>query len=283
MAAPRVTCLICGEGAEAGAFVACAVCASVHHQDCFEFAGRCAVYGCGGRGVREVAPSAGAVLVLGAPRLMPGAVAERRLELGRGQVDFAPRVVSLEADRVQFDRSGDLGALIKALQIFGVSLGLFLLYPLIIVIGLGEQALGVHPGVLLGTWFLGFVVLATLHKLYEKAYVLDMRGRRLLERSVTLGLPRERDRCGFEDVAAVAVQGKPGRRSAWAYGLVLVLKSGRVLPLTDATSEDLEAQNENARLLAQKLDVPDLPGEARAELVVTKPLGKPPILEQRRR
>ena len=62
-------CLICGEPAAARPAVYCADCGSVHHRECFEYAGRCAVYACGGlrysatgRGGRDVT-----VLSIGAP------------------------------------------------------------------------------------------------------------------------------------------------------------------------------------------------------------------------
>jgi hypothetical protein len=49
--APRVgtpgRCLVCGGAIQKGNLVSCARCETQHHRDCFEYAGRCAIYGCG--------------------------------------------------------------------------------------------------------------------------------------------------------------------------------------------------------------------------------------------
>lgn len=58
-------CQVCGE--EARDAVACALCLTPHHPDCFEYTGRCSVYGCGGISTRALpGPEAatGAPLVL---------------------------------------------------------------------------------------------------------------------------------------------------------------------------------------------------------------------------
>jgi hypothetical protein len=40
-------CLVCSEAIQRGNLVSCARCETQHHRDCFEYAGRCAIYGCG--------------------------------------------------------------------------------------------------------------------------------------------------------------------------------------------------------------------------------------------
>lgn len=44
----ELPCRVCGDALEGSPVVACARCQTPHHADCFEWAARCAVYGCGG-------------------------------------------------------------------------------------------------------------------------------------------------------------------------------------------------------------------------------------------
>lgn len=70
-------------------------------------------------------------------------------------------------------------------------------------------------------------------------------------------------RHAFEDVAAVAVDArfwelKHGTR--WEYVVILVLKDGTVLPVSDFEEDALQTQNERARRYAEAMGVPLLVG-----------------------
>lgn len=43
-----IPCQICGDAVLPGEALACSFCATPHHRDCWDYAGRCATYGCGG-------------------------------------------------------------------------------------------------------------------------------------------------------------------------------------------------------------------------------------------
>lgn len=47
--AARGTCLVCGEDLSGRLVVSCRRCRTPHHRDCWQYNGRCAVYGCAGR------------------------------------------------------------------------------------------------------------------------------------------------------------------------------------------------------------------------------------------
>lgn len=50
----QAPCRVCGEALGEAPLVACGSCSTPHHRDCFEYLGRCAVYGCGGDAPRPV-------------------------------------------------------------------------------------------------------------------------------------------------------------------------------------------------------------------------------------
>lgn len=47
-------CGVCGEALGAARLVRCTECAKLHHQECFEYSGACARYGCGAPGGEEL-------------------------------------------------------------------------------------------------------------------------------------------------------------------------------------------------------------------------------------
>ena len=48
------SCKVCGEPIEDGPVVVCSSCNTPHHRECWEFAGVCSIYGCGGKSGRPV-------------------------------------------------------------------------------------------------------------------------------------------------------------------------------------------------------------------------------------
>jgi hypothetical protein len=46
------SCKVCGEPIQDGPVIFCATCNTPHHRECWEFAGACSIYGCGGKSGR---------------------------------------------------------------------------------------------------------------------------------------------------------------------------------------------------------------------------------------
>lgn len=53
-AAEASNCLICAQAIHDATQMACTTCETPHHKDCWEYNGRCALFGCGGTRAREV-------------------------------------------------------------------------------------------------------------------------------------------------------------------------------------------------------------------------------------
>jgi hypothetical protein len=52
----RMVCLVCGDGAVERPVVRCRLCDSPHHDECWRYNGRCAVYACGGTRKQDSEP-----------------------------------------------------------------------------------------------------------------------------------------------------------------------------------------------------------------------------------
>ncbi len=51
----RTSCRVCGEAFGEIPLVACRLCGTIHHEDCWDYAGQCSIYGCGAtRSMKEV-------------------------------------------------------------------------------------------------------------------------------------------------------------------------------------------------------------------------------------
>lgn len=98
------------------------------------------------------------------------------------------------------------------------------------------------------------------------SYIISNEKKVILYRRSIMGTDTDTHLCSFSDVAFVAVSGGiniSAKSRSWSYPIVLILKSGNIIPLTSGTPGygALEASNYSGKQFADHLGAEFFPGE----------------------
>lgn len=295
---PHPVCQVCGEAVSVDAAVACAGCQTLHHPDCWEWAGRCSTYGCGA--------AEGRALEAGEPTLdLPadsGASARRHrrrmrwLERVRRNPPIpeaasevpAPRpVASLPAEArravairtgvVPLDLQTPLEWMLRAGYVGAIVIAVFALL-LLFTAGANLGRAGVLNSLLCLIFATAAgIVGAVLAAATECRYELDVDRRRLVytRRTPLPFLSARYEVAPFSDIHTATVLGsRRGSRYAswWEFWTVLVLRDGRILRVSDAGRGTAHARS-NARKIAEVTGSRMIEGGRDTELVIRRAKG----------
>lgn len=262
-------CPVCGSTLGEGRVVACARCETVHHQDCIEYGGGCAVYACGSRAYRK--PGAKLEFVA-RPAPAPMALA-KPVQITAVVETLARPVLRVDARRA---RSSQRVAQVVAVASAGAALYLLgrpAVWWIAHVFGGLRELWSIGFAVIGGTVLIALALLIVfarlgwdalvhgtgmlVHAHDAGAYELDRENRRLIRHTRFLGLPGPTRSWNACDVRAVRLIADPATERV---RLEIVLDGG---PLVLADDENTYPEtyhwSELARLgqrLAAELDVP---------------------------
>jgi len=247
-------CQVCGEHRPEARDVACVECGTVHHQECWEYVGRCSTFGCGSK--RYEVPAAGtdimvlhvrddAPLVIDEHTPTPASYRKPSSEV----MNVQSRAVSLDGDRVRLDLDTPLES--------GLNLMALLAFLFALMFSFESGGLAVAAAAWAG--LAGLLRMTT-----DCTYSLDNDREQLRYHRAFLGGQSEWAVAHFRDIHTVTVRGSrhsSKHGSWWEYRVAAVLRTGEVVDLTDSTRNSVSVANSNGLALARHLGKPFVRGE----------------------